>query len=110
MIQAFNIDLFAKTITAFIGGSQLLVHSGWQCVVTIQITVAADTQMFDSDQFRYVIEMVQNVFDCCGLVNLNKHSDSGNAHNAAVGRHLFDCFVGLAAWMAWSKSPAVRMG
>src|SRR5687768_13363326 len=107
MIDAFDVDLFSKAVAAFIAGSQLPVELRWHCVVAIQIYVAADAEMLGPDQLRHVIEMIQHVLDRGRLISLDEHTHAGYAHNAAGGSHLFDCFVGLAAWMPRHKSAAV---
>src|SRR5262249_23790477 len=87
MIYPFNIYLLPESITSLVARCKRLVELGRHVVVTVEIDVAADSEMLDAHQLCYVVVMIQIVFDARGLVRLYEHSDAGYSHHATLRRH-----------------------
>jgi hypothetical protein len=51
--------------------------------------------MLGANQFGDVIEMVEDVFDCRGLIAFHKHAHAGDAHHAAGLSDFLNRFVGF---------------
>src|SRR5713101_6602716 len=108
MIEALDIDFFAESIAALVAGAQLLVFLRRHAIVTLQIGIAANTDMFDADKLCDVVKMIQGVLDGGGLVGLDEHTHPGDAHDSAGCRHFLDGFIGLAARMR-NEGTAIGM-
>src|SRR5690349_9379611 len=107
MIESFHIDLFPETVASFVARSQLAILVGRHRVVTVQIDIASDAEMFGPYQLCYVIEMIEYILDRGRLIHLHKHPHSCNSHHAARGAHLLYRFVCFAARMTRSQCAAV---
>src|SRR5262245_51686438 len=107
MINAFDVNLLAESVTAFVSGAQPLVLFRRHIVVTVQINVAAHAEVFDAGYFFDVIEMIQVMLDGRRLIVLDEHPHPRNAHHSARRGHLPDRLIGLAAWMTGGERAAV---
>src|ERR1044072_353885 len=83
MIEAFDVDLFAEGVRAFVAGAQLSIELRRHRIVAVEVDVTADTEMLRSDQFPDVIEVIQNVLDGRRFITLNKHPHTRNADDTA---------------------------
>src|SRR5688572_10020699 len=95
VIQALDIDLFPKAVAAFIVCAQPLILLGRHIVVPIQVHIASKPKVFHANEFLYMVEMVQDMINCCRFFSAHKHSHSSDPHYTTASRHLLDCLISL---------------
>src|SRR5262245_17912341 len=104
MIDSLDIDLLTESVTALITRAQSLIKFRRHCIISVEVNIAADSEMLGANQLRNMIEMVEQVFDRRRFIVLDEHPHTGDAYHAAGGSDLLDCFVALAPRMTGSES------
>src|ERR1700747_1599035 len=99
MIRAFDVVFIAKGVASLVSGVERLAHRIGECIVSEEIDVAADADVFYAHQLSYVIVVVENIFDRGGFFGRDEHAHAGDSHYATRGGHLLDGFVTFAARM-----------
>ena len=73
----------------------------------IEIEIAAQTDVLDSNKLHGMVEVIQNILDRDGSSALHKLTDGSDSENASTARGGADDLIGLAAGYAWRKCAAV---
>jgi hypothetical protein len=108
VIETFDIALLAHRVARLVARADLLAHLRRQIIEAVQVRVGADTYVLDADELHDVVDVIDQVLDRRGLPVTHEHAYAGDAHDAALGRYLFDRLVGLEARMLQQRAT-VRM-
>jgi hypothetical protein len=63
VVDAFDVDLLADPVAAFVAGAQSLVFFRRHVVVAVKVDVAAHADVLDAREFLDVIEMIEEMLD-----------------------------------------------
>jgi hypothetical protein len=68
---------------------ELCVLVGLHVVIAHQVGIRADADMLDTDEFDYVVDVVDDILDGRRLAILHEIANAGYAHDATLTRELF---------------------
>src|SRR5262249_31009590 len=83
MVQPFNVVAFPEGILPVVTGAQRLPGFFGQGVIAVETDVATYTQVFDADQLRDIVIMVEHMLDGRRFVFLHEEPYSGYSYHAA---------------------------